>query len=153
MSVPLYLDHNATTPLDPVVLDAMLPFMTAQFANPSATYESGRLSRRAIDRARDQVAASVDADPSEVVFTASGSEANNLLIQGLARAQRAVAGEAMHLACAATEHPCVLAPMRALQHEGFGFSTLPVSAQGVISKAAMTALPAQTTLTSVMMAN
>lgn len=153
MSAPLYLDHNATTPVDPVVMDAMLPFMTAQFANPSATYASGRLSRRAIDRAREQVAAAIDADPSEVVFTASGSEANNLLIQGLARGYRAETGALVHLACAATEHPCVLAPMRALQQEGYGFSTLPVSAQGVISKAAMTALPAQTTLTSVMMAN
>ena len=153
MSAALYLDHNATTPVDPVVLDAMLPFMTAQFANPSASYESGRLSRRAIDRAREQVAVAVDADPSEIVFTASGSEANNLLIQGLARAYRAETGAVVHLACAATEHPCVLAPMHALQQEGCGFSTLPVDTQGVIAKTAMTALPAQTTLTSVMMAN
>jgi cysteine desulfurase len=153
MSAPLYLDHNATTPVDPVVLDAMLPFMTAQFANPSATYESGRLSRRAIDRAREQVAAAIDADPSEVVFAASGSEANNLLIQGLARAYRAETGKCVHLACAATEHPCVLAPMRALQQEGCGFSALTVSDQGLIATTAMTALPLQTTLTSVMAAN
>ena len=153
MSVPLYLDHNATTPLDPVVMEAMLPFMTAQFANPSATYESGRLARRAVEGAREQVAAAVDADPSEVVFTASGSEANNLLIQGLARAQRAVAGEAMHLACAATEHPCVLAPMRALQHEGFGVHTLPVAVNGQVVHDAISALPASTRLVSVMAAN
>ncbi len=154
MSAPLYLDHNATTPVDPVVLDAMLPFMTAQFANPSATYESGRLSRRAIDRARDQVAASVDADPSEVVFTASGSEANNLLIQGLARAYRAETGESLHLACAATEHPCVLAPMRALHSEGFGFHELPVDGQGVIDAETTGSLPAAPKrLVSVMTAN
>ena len=153
MSVPLYLDHNATTPLDPVVMEAMLPFMTAQFANPSATYESGRLARRAVDRARDQVAAAVDADPSEVVFTASGSEANNLLIQGLARAQRALASEAMHLACASTEHPCVLAPMRALQHEGFAMHTLPVDMNGQVVHDTISALPAVTRLVSVMAAN
>lgn len=153
MNAPLYLDHNATTPVDPVVLDAMLPFMTAQFANPSATYESGRLSRRAIDRAREQVATSVDADPSEVIFTASGSEANNLLIQGLTRATRAETGEPLHLACAATEHPCVRAPMHALQHEGFGFHELPVDSEGVISAESMTSLPAATRLVSVMTAN
>lgn len=153
MSAPLYLDHNATTPLDPVVLEAMLPFMTAQFGNPSATYEAGRMARRAIERAREQVARAVAADPSEVVFTASGSEANNLLIQGLARAQRAETGAAMNLACGATEHPCVLAPMKALQREGFGVSTLPVDQNGKVPNAAMGALPASTGLVSVMTAN
>lgn len=153
MRAPLYLDHNATTSLDPVVLDAMLPFMTAQFGNPSATYESGRAARRAIELARAQVAKAVDADPSEVVFTASGSEANNLLIQGLARAQRAETGVPMGLACAATEHPCVLAPMRALAFEGFALSELPVEGSGVVRQGAMNALPAPTRLVSVMTAN
>lgn len=149
----LYLDHNATTPVDPVVLDAMLPFMTAQFANPSATYESGRVARRAIEQAREQVAAAVDADPSEVIFTASGSEANNLLIQGAARALRAESGEAVDLSCALTEHPCVLAPMRALQRDGYGFNELPVDASGAISNDALNALPSETHLVSVMLAN
>lgn len=153
MSATLYLDHNATTPVDPGVLEAMLPYMTAQFANPSATYESGRLSRRAIERAREQVAAAVDADPSEVIFTASGSEANNLLIQGLARALRAEAGELMAMACAATEHPCVMAPMRALRNEGFGFTELPVDAEGRVAMASMAHLSKQTRLVSVMSAN
>lgn len=153
MSGLLYLDHNATTPLDPVVLETMLPFMTGQFANPSATYEHGRFARRAIDRAREQVAAAVEADPSEVVFTASGSEANNLLIQGLSRAHRAETGDAMHLACAATEHPCVLAPMRALQNEGYGFATLAVDSNGTLTHGAMSSLSAQTRLVSVMTAN
>lgn len=153
MNAPLYLDHNATTPVDPVVLAAMQPFMTAQFANPSATYEAGRVARRAIEQAREQVAAAVDADPSDVIFTASGSEANNLLIQGLTRGHRAESGEALQLACAATEHPCVLAPMRALQREGYGWSNLPVDAQGVVGQQGVTSLPAQTTLVSVMTAN
>lgn len=153
MSTPLYLDHNATTPVDPVVLDAMLPFMTAQFANPSATYESGRVARRAIELAREQVAAAVDAAPSEVIFTASGSEANNLLIRGLAGAHHAESSQALHMACAETEHPCVLAPMRALQHEGAGLSMLPVDNQGVVSVQAFANLPAQPALVSVMTAN
>lgn len=153
MNAPLYLDHNATTPVDPVVREAMLPFMTAQFANPSASYESGRVVRRAIEHARTQVATAVDADPSEVIFTASGSEANNLLIQGLARAHRAETGEVLRLTCAATEHPCVLAPMRALHTEGYGFRELPVDGQGVIDVAVVESLPAQTLLVSVMTAN
>lgn len=153
MNAPLYLDYNATTPVDPVVLDAMLPYMTEQFANPSATYESGRLARRAIEHARAQVAVAVDADPSEVVLTASGSEANNLLIQGVARAARAESDGAVHLACAVTEHPCVLAPMRALRHESFAVTELTVGANGLLQPAALTALPTPTRLVSVMMAN
>lgn len=153
MSATLYLDHNATTPLDPAVREAMLPFLTAQFANPSATYESGRVARRAVERAREQVAAAVDADPSEVIFTASGSEANNLLIQGVARASRKETGLNVHLGCALTEHPCVLAPMRALQSEGFGFTELPIDQAGVLVTNALTALPTEARLVSVMMAN
>lgn len=149
----LYLDHNATTPIDPVVRDAMLPFLTAQFANPSATYEPGRLVRRAVERAREQVAAAIDADPSEVLFTASGSEANNLLIQGVARATYAESGECIHMACAATEHPCVLAPMRAMQNEGCSFDEIPVNAAGTVTQAAVNTLPAQIRLVSVMAAN
>ena len=83
-----YFDHNATTPLDPCVLEAMLPFFSATFANPSATYTAGREARRAVEQAREQVAAALDASPSEVIFTASGSEANNLLIRGVADAWR-----------------------------------------------------------------
>lgn len=153
MSAALYLDYNATTPVDPVVLEAMLPFLTAQYANPSATYENGRLAHRAIDHAREQVAVAIDADPSEVIFTASGSEANNLLIQGLARAHRAGTGEALHLACAETEHPCVLAPMRALQGEGSGFNELPVDPDGVVVGETLKALTGHTHLVSVMLAN
>ena len=153
MSAALYLDYNATTPVDPVVLEAMLPFLTAQYANPSATYENGRLAHRAIDHAREQVAVAIDADPSEVIFTASGSEANNLLIQGLARAHRAGTSEALHLACAATEHPCVLAPMRALQGEGSGFNELPVDPDGVVVGETLKALTGHTHLVSVMLAN
>lgn len=151
--MPLYLDHNATTPLDPVVLEAMRPYLTVHYANPSATHEAGRLARRAIDTAREQIAAALDADPSEVIFTASGSEANNLLIQGVARAAREAAPGEFSLACPKTEHPCVLEPMRALAREGFGLSEMAVDGQGVLSAETVRDLPATTQVVSVMSAN
>lgn len=150
----LYLDHNATTPLDPVVLEAMRPYLTVHYANPSATHVAGRLARRAIDTAREQVAAALDADPSEVIFTASGSEANNLVIQGVARAARAAAPEGeISLACPQTEHPCVLEPMRALAREGFGLNEMAVDAQGLLSVDTLRDLPVTTQVVSVMSAN
>lgn len=153
MNAPLYLDHNATTPVDPVVLEAMAPFLSTQFANPSATYDSGRIARQAIERARAQVASAIDAEPSEVIFTASGSEANNLLIQGLARGSRAETGISAPIACATTEHPCVRVPMRAMQDEGFAFCEVPVDSDGVVRPDALQVLPGDTVLLSVMAAN
>ena len=109
-----YFDHNATTPLDPCVLEAMLPFLSAGFANPSATYTAGREARRAIEQAREQVAAALDAVPSEVIFTASGSEANNLMVRGVADAWLEAGHPPAAVACSAIEHPCVGEPVRAL---------------------------------------
>ena len=84
MFAPVYLDHNATTPLDPAVLEAMLPWLSEQFGNASSRHEYGRAARRAIDEARGKVAAAVGAHPTEIVFTSGGSEANNLFIKGAA---------------------------------------------------------------------
>lgn len=84
MFAPVYLDHNASTPPDPAVLEAMLPYLSGRFGNASSRHEYGRAARRAIDEARDQVAAAVGAHASEVVFTSGGSEANNLFIKGAA---------------------------------------------------------------------
>lgn len=84
MFAPAYLDHNATTPLDARVLEAMLPFLTDRYGNASSRHEYGRAARAAIDAARSQVAAAVGAHPTEVVFTSGGSEANNLFIKGAA---------------------------------------------------------------------
>jgi cysteine desulfurase len=81
---PVYLDHNATTPLDPKVLSAMLPWLEDQFGNASSRHEYGRQARQAIDEARQKVAASINAHPTEVVFTSGGSEANNLFVKGAA---------------------------------------------------------------------
>ncbi len=149
----LYFDHNATTPLDPFVLEAMLPYMGSQFANASATYTAGREARRAVDQAREQVAAAIDADPSEVIFTASGSEANNLLIRGFADAWLAEAGTPAGVACSHVEHPCVAEPVRALGRSGWAESEIGVNAAGVVETSSLSALPADTRLLSVMSAN
>jgi cysteine desulfurase len=105
MFAPVYLDHNATTPLDPAVLEAMLPWLSQQFGNASSRHEYGRAARRAIDEARQQVAAAVNAHPTEVVFTSGGSEANNLFLKGAAAALKPGV-----LAVSAIEHPCVIKP-------------------------------------------
>jgi cysteine desulfurase len=102
---PAYFDHNATTPLDPAVLAAMLPWLESRFGNASSRHEYGRAARRAIDEARQQVAAAVNAHPTEVVFTSGGSEANNLFLKGSAACCRPGV-----IAVGATEHPCVLKP-------------------------------------------
>ena len=149
----LYFDHNATTPLDPFVLEAMLPYMGSQFANASSTYTAGREARRAVDQAREQVAAAIDADPSEVIFTASGSEANNLLIRGFTDALLAESDAPTRIACSSIEHPCVAEPMRALGRSGWAVNALAVNAAGVVETSSISELPLDTRLLSVMSAN
>lgn len=149
----VYLDHNATTPLDPAVLEVMQPFLGVNFANPSATYRMGRDARRAIDLAREQVAAALDAAPSEVVFTASGSEANNLLVRGVADAWRSEGHLPAHAACSAIEHPCVSEPIKALGRAGWSTSELSVDSNGLAATDAIDALPVTNRLLSVMSAN
>lgn len=112
-----YLDHAATTPLRPEALEAMLPYLTEQYANPSGVYASARRARRAVDDAREQLASVLGCQPGEIVFTASGSEADNLAVQGAAPAGCAVAS--------AVEHKAVLAPLGAL-----GGMLAPVLADG-----------------------
>ena len=97
---PVYLDHNASTPLDPAVLGAMLPWLESRFGNASSRHEYGRAARRAVDEARQQVAVAVNAHPTEVVFTSGGSEANNLFLKGAAACVRPGV-----IAVGATEHP------------------------------------------------
>jgi cysteine desulfurase len=113
MFQPVYLDHNATTPLDPVVFAAMLPWLESQFGNPSSRHEYGRAARRAIDEARQQVAAAVNAHPTEVVFTSGGSEANNLFIKGAAACFKPGT-----LAVSEIEHPCIIKPAAQLARQG-----------------------------------
>jgi cysteine desulfurase len=114
MFAPVYFDHNATTPLDPRVLEGMLPYLREQYGNASSRHEYGRAARRAIDEARQRVAFAVGAHPTEVVFTSGGSEANNLFIKGAAACLAPGT-----VAISAIEHPCVREPAKALQKAGW----------------------------------
>ncbi|MDR1274856.1 MAG: cysteine desulfurase [Candidatus Accumulibacter sp.] len=125
MFAPVYFDHNATTPLDPAVLEEMAPWLSARFGNPSSRHEYGRAARRAVDEARGIVAAAVGAQPSEIVFTSGGSEANNLFIKGAA--ERMKPGL---VAVSAVEHPCVLRPAEQLVRRGWALEKLAVDAKG-----------------------
>lgn len=149
MFEPVYFDHNATTPLDPAVLAAMLPWLERQFGNASSRHEYGRAARRAIDEARQQVAAAVNAHPTEVVFTSGGSEANNLFIKGAAAVCRPAS-----IAVSAIEHPCVLKPAAQLLRQGWKLNEIAVTANGRVDVEHLNALLAgKPCLVSVMMAN
>ena len=149
MSGPVYFDHNATTPLDPAVLAAMLPWLESRFGNASSRHEYGRAARRAVDDARQQVAAAVNAHPTEVVFTSGGSEANNLFLKGAAACSRPGV-----IAVGATEHPCVLKPAAQLARGGWQIETVAVDAAGRVDFAAFSRiLAARPRLWSIMTAN
>ncbi|MDQ8021017.1 MAG: cysteine desulfurase family protein [Moraxellaceae bacterium] len=150
MFAPVYLDHNATTPLDERVFAVMEPFLRDRFGNASSRHEYGRHARAAIDTARAQVADAVGAHPSEVVFTSGGSEANNLFVKGAAGSQRGGV-----IAIGASEHPCVREPARQLVGQGWRMLELPVMATGHLNTTASAALIAQhrPRLVSAMLAN
>ncbi|HJV26397.1 MAG TPA: cysteine desulfurase family protein [Aromatoleum sp.] len=149
MFAPVYLDWNATSPLDPAVLDAMLPWLGSRFGNASSRHEYGRQARAAIDEARARVAAAVGAHATEVIFTSGGSEANNLFIKGAA----AVLKPGM-VAISAIEHPCVREPARQLRRADWTVREIAVDRQGVIKASDWQAvLAARPSLVSVMLAN
>ncbi|KYC29256.1 Aminotransferase class V [Sterolibacterium denitrificans] len=149
MLAPVYFDHNATTPLDARVLEAMLPFLCEGCGNASSRHDYGRLARAAVDAARQQVAAAVGAHATEVIFTSGGSEANNLFIKGAA----ACCDQGL-LAFSSIEHPCVREPARELQRQGWRLHEIAVDAAGRIDAADYAAtLKRQPRLISVMLAN
>jgi cysteine desulfurase len=150
LQLPVYLDHHATTPLDPQVLDAMLPYFTERFGNPhSAQHAYGWTAEAAIERARAEVAALIGVLPEDIVFTSGATEANNLAIRGAAHAT-----DRRHVLTCATEHPCVLESCRALAHEGFEITELPVRADGLLDRDRLSAaLRPNTALVSIMTAN
>ncbi len=156
--MPIYLDNQSSTRLDPRVLDAMLPYFTEQFGNPhSASHAYGHVAAEAIERARGEVAALIGADPREVIFTSGATEANNLAIKGAAHFVRDHPRGALprdHIVTLTTEHKCVLESCRRLEHEGFRITYLPVEANGLVSLEALTvALTERTLLVSVMAAH
>ncbi len=148
----VYLDYNATTPIDPRVVDAMEPFLGLHFGNPSSAHVYADRSRQALASARDQVAGLIGANPAEVVFTGSGSEANNLAIRGAVLAGRV---DGAHVITQETEHPAVLQTCRALERlHGVRVSYLPVDSQGLLEPATLAAaITSDTVLVSVMHAN
>ncbi|MEU1532305.1 cysteine desulfurase family protein [Streptomyces fagopyri] len=149
---PVYLDHNATTPVDPRVVAAMLPFLADDFGNPSSGHAYGAAPRAALSRARAQIAALVGASPEEIVFTGSGSEANNLALRGAVLA----AGDGRRrVITQVTEHPAVLETCRALHRlHGADVTCLPVDGEGLVDPADLAAtLDERTAVVSVMAAN
>ncbi|MFC3125777.1 cysteine desulfurase family protein [Pseudoroseomonas globiformis] len=130
---PIYLDHHATTPLDPRVREAMQPWWEGNFANPgSSEYELGRLAGDAVEEAREHVAALLKVQPSEIVFTSGATEANNLAIKGFARYASRQGDQRRGILTSAIEHKCVLEAVRDLAEEGFEPGVMPVSASGLL---------------------
>jgi cysteine desulfurase len=145
---PIYLDHNATTPLLPAVWDAMRPYALEAFGNPASAHRFGRRARQGLEDARERVAARLGADPDEVVFTSGATEANNLALFGLAGDPPA------HLLASPVEHPSVVEPLRQLASAGFALDWLPVSREGAVPADAPPALVRpDTRLVAVMLAN
>jgi cysteine desulfurase len=151
MSAPVYLDHNATTPVAQEVLDALLPWLREQHGNPSSSHVYGQRAAQAVATARAQVAGLIGAQPAEIVFTGCATEANNLALCGVAQA---VPAQRRHLVISAVEHPAVMAPALYLRHQGWEVTVLPVDSFGRVSVDDVAgALRPDTALVSVMHAN
>jgi cysteine desulfurase NifS/selenium donor protein len=148
---PIYLDFNATTPIDPEVASAMLPYLHEHFGNPSSAHAFGIHSKLAIEGARARVAELIGARPEEIVFTSGGSESNNMAIFGAAERFRE---KGRHVITSAIEHPAVAEPCRALERRGFALTVLPVDACGRVDpEAVRRAIRPDTVLVTVMHAN
>ncbi|MFA6158800.1 MAG: cysteine desulfurase family protein [Candidatus Paceibacterota bacterium] len=147
----IYLDHAATTPLDPEVLAVMMPYFDGRYGNASSMYASGRRSGQVLREARQAVAEILNALPEEIIFTGSGTEADNMAILGVARANR-TAGD--HIIISSIEHKAVTESAKKLEREGFSVSVLPVGRDGLVSvEACLALITSRTTLVSVMYAN
>jgi cysteine desulfurase len=152
MKLPIYFDYNATTPLDPAVRDAMLPFLAETFGNPSSVHQVGRKARALLDDARDRAATVLQCKPSEVIFTSGGTESVNLALFGTARLLK---DKGRHMVTSVIEHDAVLQSCDYLERkEGFEVTRLPVDEEGRVSVQALEqALRPDTILVSIMAAN
>ncbi len=147
----IYLDHNATTPVHPRVLETLLPYYTCHFGNPSSVHWAGRATSGVLEQARTQVAKLINASPAEIVFTSCGSEGINLAIKGSAHSLKE---EGRHIITTAVEHPAVLESCRALEADGWQVSYLPVDSEGQLDLDLLErSIRSQTVLISVMWAN
>jgi len=146
----IYFDHSATTPLDPRVLEAMEPFLGGAFGNPSSLHHEGRVAREAVETARAQVAALIGAEADEIIFTASGTEADNLALIGAVRAT----GNPGHVVTSSIEHAAILETCRFLAASGTKITHLPVDGDGLVGPASLLrALQSNVTIVSIMAAN
>jgi cysteine desulfurase len=144
---PIYLDYNATTPLDPEVIEAMQPFLREHFGNPSSTHAYGRAAREAVERARAQVSALIGAGSDEIVFTGGGSEASNLAIKGVLfkALEKSAAGD-LHVVTSTVEHPATLEPCAFLERLGVRITRVPVDRVGAVDLDALRAALRRPTL-------
>ena len=147
----VYLDHAATTPVHPKVLEAMLPYFSTHFGNPSNLHDIGREAKNAVDEARVKTAALIHAKPEEIFFTASGSEANNFALKGLAQAS---SQKGKHIIVSQIEHFSILHPAKTLEKSGFTVTALPTDSTGLVDPAEVAkAISKDTILVSIMHSN
>ena len=147
----VYLDNASTTPVHPEVLEAMLPFLSPAYGNPSSIHRMGREAREAVENSRERIAALLGADGSEIVFTSGGTEADNLAIKGTAYAMR---HKGKHMITSAVEHHAVLNAFKALEQEGFEVTYVPVDRAGMVDPASVEkSIRSDTILISIMHAN
>ena len=150
MNSRIYFDHSATTPLDPRVAVAMAPFLGGAFGNPSSLHYEGRAAREAVEKARAQVAALIGAEPDEIIFTGSGTEADNLALIGAVRAT----GRPGHVVTSSIEHAAILETCRFLSESGTKITHLPVDSDGLVGpQNLLRALQSNITIVSVMAAS
>jgi cysteine desulfurase len=154
----IYLDYNATTPLDPAVIEAMVPYLHEHYGNPSSTHALGKTSHDAVERARHQVAQLMGAQPDEIVFTGGGTEASNLALKGSVFSKlRGLFGQRArgdHIIISAIEHPATVQPCEFLKRLGCRITVAPVDGQGLVDPDAVRkALERRTTLVSIMHSN
>ncbi|HOV43421.1 MAG TPA: aminotransferase class V-fold PLP-dependent enzyme [Syntrophothermus lipocalidus] len=147
----VYVDHSATTPVEPEVFEAMVPYLTDRCGNPSSIYSAGRAARQGMEKAREQVASLLNASPGEIIFTSGGTEADNQAITGYATANR---HKGNHIITSAIEHHAVYDTCKYLSRNGFEVTFLPVDGNGVVEPETFKAVLKPTTLlVSIMHAN
>lgn len=148
---PIYLDYNATTPIDPAVVEELLPYLTDEFGNPSSNHPFGKMAKQAVEQARTRVAALLGSAPEEIIFTGCGTESNNQALIGTALAN---SDRGKHLITTTIEHPAVLNPLHWLEGQGFTVTYLPVDGTGLLApETVRRAITGETILISVMHAN
>jgi cysteine desulfurase len=147
----IYMDHSATTPVAPEVLQAMLPYLSDKFGNASSLHSFGQEAKEALEESREKVAKLLAANPEEIIFTSGGTESDNLALKGIARRNK---DKGKHIITTSVEHPAILETCRKLEKEGFAVTYLPVTGEGLVDLAALeAAIRPDTILISVMHAN